>query len=267
MAWQNVAAGVLTAGASIGGNLIAANQNKKAQNRQNNFNKEMWMLENEYNTPENQMKRLKDAGLNPHLVYGNGSVANTSGSSPRSASYTPFPADIGSNAAGSALMAYQDMRIKSAQVDNIEAQTENIRARTITEGFRSFLTDLLGQEQAVKTRVTGNMESYQYGAADQALRQGGLNLDKTFAEITGMNLDQISKRLDIQAKRQGLTQQQIQTEIQQAELLYKTMQNEWMKMGVTTSDNPILRVVVRMMNEAGIKDWPSLVKAVKSIFE
>lgn len=31
-----------------------------------------------YNTPAEQMQRLKDAGLNPNLVYGNGQVANTS---------------------------------------------------------------------------------------------------------------------------------------------------------------------------------------------
>lgn len=33
---------------------------------------------NEYNTPANQMKRFKDAGLNPHLVYGQGSPGNQS---------------------------------------------------------------------------------------------------------------------------------------------------------------------------------------------
>lgn len=270
MSWTNVAAAFMGAGSSIGGSLIAANQNKKAMNRQNNFNKEMWELENEYNTPENQMKRLKEAGLNPHLAYGNGTVANTAGSGPRSANFSPVPYDIGARVSGSiyeGLAAYQDLRIKNAQVDNIQAQTENIEARTGTERFRAFLTDLLGQEQAVKTRITGNLESYQYGAADQSLRQGAAQLDKTFAELTNLNLDQITRQLDIQAKRKGLTQQDIQTEIQQADLLYKQMQNAWMKMGVTTSDNPILRVVVRMMHEAGISKWEDLVSAVKSLFD
>ena len=30
---------------------------------------EMWNKQNEYNNPSNQMARLKDAGLNPNLVY------------------------------------------------------------------------------------------------------------------------------------------------------------------------------------------------------
>lgn len=45
---------------------------------------EMWQRQNEYNSPSAQMQRLKDAGLNPHLVYGSGSVAgNTSGQMPK----------------------------------------------------------------------------------------------------------------------------------------------------------------------------------------
>ena len=35
-----------------------------------------WKMQNEYNLPKNQMKRLRDAGLNPNLIYGSGS-ANT----------------------------------------------------------------------------------------------------------------------------------------------------------------------------------------------
>lgn len=34
--------------------------------------------QNEYNKPVNQVKRLREANLNPNLVYGDGSVSNTS---------------------------------------------------------------------------------------------------------------------------------------------------------------------------------------------
>lgn len=36
----------------------------------------MWQQQNEYNSPEAQMQRLKAAGLNPHLMYGQGNVGN-----------------------------------------------------------------------------------------------------------------------------------------------------------------------------------------------
>lgn len=40
--------------------------------------RKLWNLNNEYNKPINQMKRLEEAGLNPFLVYGNGATGNTS---------------------------------------------------------------------------------------------------------------------------------------------------------------------------------------------
>lgn len=71
---------LIAAGASIAGGIIGANKQKKAnqslaefqaiQNR--NYMNEM----NAYNTPKAQMARYQDAGLNPNLIYGQGSPGN-----------------------------------------------------------------------------------------------------------------------------------------------------------------------------------------------
>lgn len=37
---------------------------------------EMWHMQNAYNSPEEQMKRFGAAGLNPHLIYGQGNSGN-----------------------------------------------------------------------------------------------------------------------------------------------------------------------------------------------
>lgn len=50
------------------------------------FNLQLWQLNNEYNTPESQMKRFQDAGLNPNLIYGQSNEAPA----PASASATQF---------------------------------------------------------------------------------------------------------------------------------------------------------------------------------
>lgn len=39
---------------------------------------EMWHMQNMYNSPEAQMQRFKNAGLNPHLIYGQGNAGNAS---------------------------------------------------------------------------------------------------------------------------------------------------------------------------------------------
>lgn len=40
------------------------------------YDQKMWNLQNEYNSPAAQMQRFQDAGLNPNLMYGQGSSGN-----------------------------------------------------------------------------------------------------------------------------------------------------------------------------------------------
>lgn len=44
--------------------------------REKAYNLDLWNRNNEYNTPAAQMNRLKEAGLNPRLMYGEGTVGN-----------------------------------------------------------------------------------------------------------------------------------------------------------------------------------------------
>ena len=64
--------------ASVGGSLSAnyANTNMNKENRE--WNEKMWNLSNEYNLPVNQIQRFQSAGLNPNLVYGNGTSSLSS---------------------------------------------------------------------------------------------------------------------------------------------------------------------------------------------
>lgn len=39
-------------------------------------NLQLWNMTNQYNSPASQMQRFKDAGLNPHLIYGKGDSGN-----------------------------------------------------------------------------------------------------------------------------------------------------------------------------------------------
>lgn len=57
--------------------------NRELAEYQYEKNVEQWNRENEYNTPAEQMKRLAQAGLNPHLVYGNGNAIQPSAKSPQ----------------------------------------------------------------------------------------------------------------------------------------------------------------------------------------
>ena len=47
-----------------------------AAKRQNEMQKEWWNMQNEYNSPKSQMKRMMEAGLNPNLIYGQMASSN-----------------------------------------------------------------------------------------------------------------------------------------------------------------------------------------------
>ncbi len=106
---------------SVGGAIGTLIQNagqKKQQQREFENNKEMWNASNYYNSPEQQMQRLKDAGLNPNLVYGNGSVVgNSSSPAPRynAPNLQRLPLEMFNPL--DMISKYMDIKQKSAQTD------------------------------------------------------------------------------------------------------------------------------------------------------
>lgn len=267
MAWNAVAGAAINAGAGIIGNLIAGRQSRKNLEMQNAFNVEMWNAQNAYDHPAAQMERLREAGLNPNLVYGNGAVGNTSGPAPKSADTSQIkPYFDPATAVSSAITTYQDIQLRNAQIDNIKAQTDNIQARTNTESFRTSLTELQGKETYERTRQMEGLWNFNVQVKDAEAKQAALQVDKLWQELQNLGQDGINKSLETRYRQKQLTQMEIDTEIKQADLLWKQLENEWRKMGVTSSDNALVRVVVRMMHEAGIKDYEDIVRAAKGLF-
>ena len=112
-------------------------ENEKAYQR----SLHMWNLQNEYNSPTQQMARLRSAGLNPNLVYGSGVTGNSAGSTPqyqpadiKRAELSPYRGwNQGLTDAVSNFLAFRSNR---AQVENMEAQNSLIRQQTATEATR-----------------------------------------------------------------------------------------------------------------------------------
>lgn len=68
------------AGISAAGSALTSWMNNSAQSsaidKENQYAIDMWNRQNAYNTPAAQMQRYKDAGLNPNLIYGQGTPGN-----------------------------------------------------------------------------------------------------------------------------------------------------------------------------------------------
>lgn len=120
---------------------IAAQSRENEKNRQynlqlaqmqNQWSIEQWERENEYNSPVNQMSRLKTAGINPNLAYSNG-VSNLAAASPGMTSGAPSsPVDmsaLGQRATlGQAIQLALTNEAQRAAIDNTKAQTRKTLA-------------------------------------------------------------------------------------------------------------------------------------------
>jgi hypothetical protein len=66
-----------TVGGALFANKLAQNSNKKLAQHSFNKNVEIWKMQNEYNSPKQQMARYNEAGLNPNLMYDKGTSGNS----------------------------------------------------------------------------------------------------------------------------------------------------------------------------------------------
>lgn len=121
-------AGAITAG-------VQHKYNKKLADYQNDINIENWNLQNEYNSPANQRKRLDEAGINPAAVFG----SNNTGNAGQIAQYQRQGVDITQslmNGAQLSVLAAQ-ARKTNAEAANTEAQNPyaGATAQAILDGY------------------------------------------------------------------------------------------------------------------------------------
>ncbi|AXH77571.1 MAG: DNA pilot protein [Microviridae sp.] len=183
-------AAVIPAVAGIAGSLITASQQNAnsdatiAQNKElakyaYDRDREAWERNNSYNSPYMQMQRLKEAGLNPNMIYGSGSsVGNTSGAQPK---YNTPNIQVNRRSPlqdiPEILSAYQDYQIRASQNDNLKAQEQLTQERIITERMNnqfladSFLERYSGLEKINKLReLQGERLSWQNKLAPELMR-------------------------------------------------------------------------------------------------
>lgn len=149
---------------------VASQEDKWAQKRsfeynmqmaqyQNEVNRENWHMQNQYNTPSAQMARLKEAGLNPNLVYGGGS-AQTPATSIHAMPGATMQAYQGhwriADAVGTAL----DGAFKAMQVKKAAQEVKNLEESQRVTHFDASLRELqiIGQKFAnSKTKAEADL--------------------------------------------------------------------------------------------------------------
>lgn len=130
MAWPVALAAIGAAGAQMGNNMLNWTMNKKAAKTAYNRQRDLYMLDYDLHKPSNQMKLLKDANLNPNLVYGGGNPGDVSVHMPNVDPAASVSGASPVNAAINGLNAYNDMKLQEQNVLNAEATRKEIDSRT-----------------------------------------------------------------------------------------------------------------------------------------
>lgn len=206
--------------------------NRQQAEWQNQVNVQNWQMQNEYNTPSNQMKRLQEAGLNPNLMYGNGSAStgNATGA-PDAASVNSAPMSapranidfsrFGTDAMQAAIsLRQQDNNDKLAQsqvdynrakVATEEAKALNLMAGTdltkwdLDKGQRLF--DILkGNEEKRGQLMQSQIDSNTQGIAESNSR---IRVNEKTVEEKAANIQLIQERTGLTTMQAALVNQQI----------------------------------------------------------
>lgn len=182
---------------------IKAQQEENQKNReynlmlaqqQNAWNVEQWERENEYNSPVNQMSRLKQAGINPNLAYSNGNMTNVSASSPQLTSGAPSsPVDmsaLGQRATfGQAIQLALQNEATQASIDKIKAETR----KTLSD---ANISEIQAKYEDAKQKLGLDITQQQYESNKQAYEKLIQEVEQAKALTSSMNSDAIIKGID-----------------------------------------------------------------------
>lgn len=172
---------LLGLGGAIGSSLLSNIGAKKREEEARKHNIKLWEMQNQYNLPVNQMQRLKEAGLNPNLIYG----SSPSGASGAAGAVSPGKAapyqisDPTQAAMTSSLIPYQSQNIMAQTVKTLEdAGVAGINKEILKESANSLIElnknkqELAYQEllqQTIASRVASKTEQQQIEQAVQTL--------------------------------------------------------------------------------------------------
>lgn len=223
---------MLNSMSSMATNFMNQRFSRQMYDRTRKDNIEFWHMQNQYNSPAAQMARFREAGLNPHLIYGRGESGNagpipTPDTVPVQAREPRFE---GKPNLMAELLNGADIRIKNAQADNLEVQNDILQQDLLLRGW-----------QAKRAGLDYNLEESLFDVNADTRREG---LRKTKTEIDLM-INRDSREAVLNASNVQEAAERMLTMIEQR----KSMPLE---RGRIRADTDRIRADIRNMEKEGI---------------
>lgn len=123
----------------IGNSRLNLSESKALAAYQNDLAIQNWQMQNEYNSPVNQMARLEEAGINPNLAYSNGSITNTTSSAPDAHNVAETPNYHLDKLIPNAMQTISSLLALQSQAS--ENETKEYQAEFMKWNLMDFITD------------------------------------------------------------------------------------------------------------------------------
>lgn len=239
---------------------------KKLYDRQYRDNIAFWRMQNDYNSPEMQMERFKQAGLNPMLIYGQGNAGNASPIQSPDAPMVhserlPLP-DFG----GFPMIAsIYDLEMKQAQIDNLRAQNSVILQEGLLKSVQVEESVMRTERGKYDLEFESELRNVSAETRRERLRQMKVQTDNAIQEnvrreiLTAKSVEEAAERIlnmkaDRNIKRVQVPFIKADTErikenilLMQKDGRLKELDIELRKMGLNPSDPTWTRVVSRFL--------------------
>lgn len=213
--WFGAAAG---AAGAIGGSMAGNMGNKNQQNRATRNARTDWNMQNEYNHPSAQMARLREAGLNPNLIYGQSSGAASGQASPI---HQVAPAKINFNNPMDSIGTVANVQNTRATTDNVRAKTTNTFQDTALKSMQTAHEGIKGARSAFDLNLAKDLRQSSLQAAQWGVKQQQANFIESTLDITFKDKTMIPRIMDtvyrVHNAKETLRGQQLSNSLKQFE--------------------------------------------------
>lgn len=205
---------LIASGLTFFGSRWAQRRNEQLTQSQNQWNLDMWQRQNQYNLPSSQVARLKAAGLNPALIYGNGGIQNEAADAAPAADFH----NVLNPAAG--IQSPIDPKT-GAEIDLLEAQAQRLRIQNVTDQGNLEVE----QQRLLEFRRQVDIESKRADAycndIESIITQRGLDFNEMIRQFEENNKINIEK-LNIAKEELGISKENLRMAILMFPLLKRT---------------------------------------------
>lgn len=182
-------------------------------NQQKEYDYKMWQENNAYNTPEAQVKRLKDAGINPALSLGNISTGESS-STAGGQSIPDTRPSRNENPAQEVAMKVQNLALLGKQFVDISKEHEETRALQMQNNWQNVeksaqVAGMLNDNKLKQEAIDNASLSNQLFRDTYSARQMQIEEDANNAWKLGLNMSAQGHLTELQKDAQDYTNKHI----------------------------------------------------------